>query len=697
MKGHLLPGGRRPLVRTVLTCGCSLALSLAFFDIAYTILIHTPTAFQSVSAFLTVLAVSATAVFVAYLLSWWAGAPLLARLFGLDLVGLTFALTLLIAAFFFLATLTDLHFLPPGAQDYPLLTIAIVSALTVAWGGYSAVSVIGDISRCKRIIATITLAAPTLLAETVALVWLLEYSVQSASLPRRVLCIGAFLLMGVATIVVLRRLAPRACIEKWLGMFLVVVVVCPAAVLVFQATQDASRRRHIEGNREVRPIILLTIDTLRADALTCYSRGGATTPNIDRLAADSLVFTAAFSPSPWTLPAVTSLMSGTLPAVHQVTHVGQRVPDNLLTLAEYMREVEYYTTAIGYSPMLLREGNMCQGFVEYQFFPDTLGRSFGARLLRRFVPSRAGIRRSHSTSYVTHTASEFLSSSRDKDIFLWLHYYDPHLPYEPPGPFLPDMGKPARSAKTSNGVVKEIRGGGFVPTVGEQAWLEELYQAEVRYVDAQVGKVLDVLRREGVYDRSLIVLVSDHGEEFWEHDGFEHGHSLYNELIHVPLLIKLPYSSHTGRIDEPVSTAAITPTILDICGIDYEAESFSVGSLSAIWSDSDAGFRAEPVVSCSVLWYGEQESVIFDGLKYIRSCVTGREELFDLTTDPGELSPVARSTEGVERARGILKQVKERAERQIGALGVEGREGAKLDIGTVRELRALGYIGEEGE
>jgi len=384
-------------------------------------------------------------------------------------------------------------------------------------------------------------------------------------------------------------------------------------------------------------------------------------------------------------------MTGLSPSVHMTIRRGSKLQDRLLTLAEYMLDAGYFTAAIGSNPGLSSWRNISQGFIEYNFFPKPLiSSSFGARILGRLLPKQ--FRSEASTHDLTELACSWLKENHNKDFFLWLHYFDPHLPYAPPPDFIKKSAPPP-AIGTSFSKMKDVRGGYFVPSLAEREWIRELYRSEVRYVDKSFGTLLDTLKRLELYDESLIIFTSDHGEEFWEHGGFEHGHTLYNEVLWVPLMIKLPLSASRGEIDKLVTTESIMPTILDICRIDYDSNYLSARSLSTLWEMNPNVFEEKPIVSTGVIYYEDRESVLFEGLKYIRSLLTNHEELYDLARDHKEQTcNLSSFTDKVQRARSILREHSERAKRLREHFGIINTEEVRLDNETIRKLKSLGYI-----
>ena len=422
---------------------------------------------------------------------------------------------------------------------------------------------------------------------------------------------------------------------------------------------------------QIHHVILVTVDTLRPDVLSCYNPLGVPTPHIDQLSQDSILFSKAISAGPWTLPSLSSLMTGLSPFVHRTTKSSSKLPDRFKTLAEYITEAGYYTTGIGFNYYLIPSINLSQGFVEYDFFQGP---------------------RERPTSDITKLATKWLKANRKKDFFLWVHYYDPHVPYSPPDNFQPEGEPPPRIGR-SFAKHYEIRNKKLIPSPTEKQWIKKLYEGEVRYVDENVGEILDTLKRLNIYDESLIVFTSDHGEEFWEHNGYEHGHALYNEVLQVPLIIKLPRSASKRRIDTWVSTERITPTILDILGIEYDRNYLSGGSLAPLWKANQTDLNGTPIISKGTLYFQEQESVIFGDMKYIHFLGTGREELYDLASDPREKVSISPSSPGaIQEARNLLTEHKETARKLVNHYGTLELEQVHFDKETTEKLKSLGYI-----
>ena len=204
---------------------------------------------------------------------------------------------------------------------------------------------------------------------------------------------------------------------------------------------------------------------------------------------------------------------------------------------------------------------------------------------------------------------------------------------------------------------------------------------------------MEILDRLGLYRDSLIVLTSDHGEEFWEHGGLGHGHSLHDELLWVPLIIKLPGLAARGQITSLVETTSLTPTLLELCGIPYRPDGVSAGSLVSLWSEGREPYRAQPIVSTGLLYFEDRESIIFQDMKYMRTLTGDREELYDLVQDPAEkISLVRALPEKVREAKRLLANHHRKSGELRRRYRIGDAEEVQLDEETRERLRSLGTI-----
>lgn len=304
----------------------------------------------------------------------------------------------------------------------------------------------------------------------------------------------------------------------------------------------------------VRGAILVSLDTLRADRLGCYGRRGEpeTTPRLDALAAESVLFARAISSAPETIASHASLFTACTPPVHGLFDPGIALADDVVTLADRFSEAGFATAAF------VEGGNVSAAFGFSQGF-DT------------FVETERGARGEKRIEETIAAAEKWLAANADRPFFLFVHTYEAHTPYDPPEPlrklFDPDYEGPYATA-VSWGVVQEMLLGKLPAGERDYDHVRRLYDAGVRHVDASIGGFVDRLRADGTLDRSLLAITSDHGEDFFDHFGFAtHGHTLYDELLHVPLLVRLPGNA-PRVVEEPVELLSLGPTILDVAGLE---------------------------------------------------------------------------------------------------------------------------------
>ncbi len=538
----------------------------------------------------------------------------------------------------------------------------------------------------NRLTRSLVEGLPLALA-TLALATVLVKEFKAGGSLRRVVYALALVALVAALLCVLRSQRARRT-----GLALLVAVAAGAPLAALGVDQFSQRPPpSTEHSGAESSVFLLTIDTLRADALSCYNTSAQPTPHIDALARDGILFEEAFVPAPWTAPSLASMMTALPPEVHAVDE-GTSLSAAYATIADRLREAGFKTGAIGKNPFL-RQCDLGRGFARVSFYPKAwLEGSMGARLAGRLLP--VSMRCNPNSSELTELATRWIKRHGGEPAFFWLHYFDPHIPYRPPQHFWPTGDAPERIGFDFDGM-RKIRQGVFVPTPAERRWIRALYDAEVRYVDDEIGKFLAVLKDRGLYDDAVIVLTSDHGEEFWEHGGFEHGHTLYNELLRVPLIVKLSENSSGpagGRVETPVSILSIMPTILELCGV--EEPSASSRSLVHRWdAQGDPATHNPPLFSSGALYYEERQAVRFDGIKYIASSLSQTEEVYDLSADPGEQYSIAGArTELVGRARELLASHRSACVALRDRLGGGSVPGTELDPATERALRSLGYM-----
>jgi len=391
--------------------------------------------------------------------------------------------------------------------------------------------------------------------------------------------------------------------------------------------------------KPARDLLLITIDTLRADRLSCYDPAHVRTPNIDGLAAAGTVFSRAFSHVPLTLPAHTSLLTGLTPPAHGVRDNGRFVaPEKLRTLAELLRSRGYATAAfVGGYPLHSRFG-LAQGFDVYD---DRFAAATG--VAREFAEARAGDVVDKALAWAREPRSPW---------FLWVHLYDPHDPYEPPEPF-------------------------------RTRFKDAPYDGEVAYVDETLGRLLAALRDRGLTDDTVVVLTGDHGESLGEHGELTHGFLTYNPALWVPLIVAAP-GLEPRRSDEIVAHIDIFPTVCDLLGVP-RPEGLEGRSLAPALEGRK--LRPRPVYfECLSPYYGRGwaplRGFVEGRLKFVESPIA---ELYDIGADFGETADLSAG-----RDLGGFRRRLEKLAGEAAPGGAAGAE-AKLDAAAVERLRSLGY------
>jgi choline-sulfatase len=393
-------------------------------------------------------------------------------------------------------------------------------------------------------------------------------------------------------------------------------------------------------------ILLISIDTTRADRLGCYGDPGGPTPNIDRWAAAGVLFENAVTPVPITLPAHTSLLTGLLPRHHGVRDNGiYRVPEDLPTLASILQQAGYDTAAAVGSAILDREYGLARGFRRYD---DAVGGG-GLAIAERSAGS-------------VSDAAIAVARSLHPPFFLFVHYFDPHAAYEPPAPFA-------------------------------ERFRDDLYEGEIAYVDEQIGRLRDALAGLKLLDGTIVAVVSDHGESLGEHGEPTHGVFLYQATLHVPMIIVAPGTWPAARrVATLASLTDVVPTLLELsgqgvpAGLDGRSLAPAVAgrSVPERWLPLESEFGYDsygwaPLVGLtdgSWKWIGAPEP-----------------ELYDLSHDPHERRNLVADRGG--EARRLAALWKEAAGRDRRSLPVKD-ESDQARSERMERLAALGYVGDAG-
>ncbi len=426
--------------------------------------------------------------------------------------------------------------------------------------------------------------------------------------------------------------------------------VCSIAVLLL-----------LGGCTDDRPnVFLITLDTTRADHLGCYGNADIETPSFDALAAAGIRYDSAFTPVPITLPAHTSILTGTYPVYHGVReNAGFYVPSSARTLAEILLEEGYDTAAfVGAFPLDSQTG-IDQGFEVYDDnYPSSLDKTTHPQL-RRFFDERPA-------ADVSRAALAWLDRRQgDGPFFLWTHYFDPHQPLLPPSPY-------------------------------RERYPDSPYDAEIASTDEAVGRILARLERDGELDNTLVILTADHGEGLGEHGEATHALLLYSSTLRVPLILRGPGLDAGTTVSAPVSTVDIFPTVLQQLGLEIAPE---VQGQALPQSDQEAPEQreiyAETMLGRLIYGWSPLERLTADHMMLIRGPSDTR--LYDRAVDPDELNNLGPSrpderdhlTDRMAQTKDLLAWEGRRFSR--GEDAAPG-DAAELQAALAR-LASLGYIG----
>ena len=470
----------------------------------------------------------------------------------------------------------------------------------------------------------------------------------------------------------------------WLGLrrtngrFGFTVTACLFAMVIVMLVSTRLGVSDAAAN-QVRPnILIITIDALRADHLSCYGYRRTTSPRIDAFAASSTLYENSFSQASSTHPSMAAMLTSNLPTEF-TGYPFKYVPYSLSTVAESLRNAGYDTGAVVSNVWLRSSLGFDQGFAEYdertamaEFYDDT---------------DRINWK---NASQVSDGGLAFLERHKSDRFFLWLHYLDPHHPYDPQPPF--DQ-KFAQKRKDHQDLIAQLRS---LPTDKQTELLAKLgsreipipddtfqavidqYDGEIAYTDEQVGRVLDALDDLGLSNDTVVVLTADHGEEFRDHDGWGHGTTLYQEVVHVPLIVHVPRQA-AGKVKEFVRTIDIAPTVLTLAGVAVPATMRGEDL-------SDAAVRAD-ASAVSVCPRVGQSSIASGGWKLI-SAKDGKVQLYHLAVDPAERDDVA------DKEPAVTKDLLARLRASVGVPG-HGYGDERItgvDPATRQQLEALGYL-----
>ncbi len=432
-------------------------------------------------------------------------------------------------------------------------------------------------------------------------------------------------------------------------IFLIIVI----GVLILFALYRIIPKGHFKKSYFLRKssglnIILISVDTLRADRLRCYGFGMIETPNIDRLAEEGILFEDCYSHTPLTLPSHCSILTGTLPLYHRIRDNGGFVLDEKqMVVSELLKKKGFKTSAFVSAFVLDSKWGLAQGF-DYYFdkFDLSKYKTIGLGDIQR---------RADET---IDEVIKWIEANGDKRFFAFIHLYDPHTPYEPPPPY-------------------------------DKLYQGRPYLGEIAYTDFQIGRLLKFLEEKGLHEKSIIIFLSDHGESLGEHGEGTHGFFVYESVIRVPLIVRTPLKNLRGiRVKNPVQLIDITPTILNLADISDISFTQGYSLLDFFFSPSKANPKKiyfETFYPRYHFGWSELKGIQWGNWKFIDA---PKPELYDISSDPNEVNNLYNEREDIsKKMREFLKEIMEKNSAK------DEVKYQNLDQETMEKLAALGYIG----
>ncbi len=410
------------------------------------------------------------------------------------------------------------------------------------------------------------------------------------------------------------------------------------------------------GARRIKHIVLISMDTTRADALSCYGNKHKTTPNIDALAAEGVLFENAIAPTPLTLPSHSTMLTGTTPLYHGIhDNIYYQLDKSHVTLAEILKKKGFSTAAFIGSFMLDSQFGLDQGFDYYNDEFEDVQVSLGINERRAGETSRL--------------AREWIDDHYKENMFLFLHFYDPHMKYDPPEPY-DSMFTDSSLAMSS--VITQFG----------------LYTGEIAYADHCIGQVINKLKSLSIYDSTLIIVTGDHGEMLGEHKEITHGFFIYRSVVRVPLVFKLPGRSKPVRIKNTVGLTDIVPTICSLLNIKLSSDIQGKDISPYLTQNNPVDLKRHIYSECLAPTKYKCNTLLAltsDRYKYIQ---TTRPELYDMIEDPKESNNlIDQQPKQARLLRGRLQQI---IEQTVTPDGLGNK--TELNDQTIARLESLGYV-----
>jgi arylsulfatase A-like enzyme len=445
-------------------------------------------------------------------------------------------------------------------------------------------------------------------------------------------------------------------------------------------------------------VLLISVDTLRADHVSCYGYGRETTPRIDRLAREGTRFETVVSSTSWTLGAHGAIFTALPDSVHGAFTPEDRLPEERETLAERLQAAGYRTAGFYSGPFLHPAFGLEQGFDEW--ISCTRFDASGAQdeeTVRGTEEFAARLDDSHedvtSPKLLAEVRAWLARRADERPFFLFVHMWDPHYNYIPPPPydrrFDPDYDGP----QDGRGLWKKRTIQKALPA-RDLEHVIALYDGEIAFTDEHIGLIADELATRGLLDETLVVVAADHGEEFFEHGAFGHHRTLMDEGLLVPLVLRYPARVPAGRaVASQVRLADVAPTVLELCGLAPFTSAY--GSSLVPLLEGPGADRA----AFAELHIDQQEALRIPALKAMSARGGGVAEsatfVFDLAADPDERRSLPARAPLYQRGARELAEASAHAAALRALLPRDGAAPAHVPPEVLEELRALGYIGDE--
>jgi arylsulfatase A-like enzyme len=518
-----------------------------------------------------------------------------------------------------------------------------------------------------------------------------SFSSERLKLQTAIVSILPVVLTSIAVVwlvgMLVRKFGRAAPVTVWVLAMVVLICAIVSNYLLYRSANTVDMDLPVLRTDDAPNLLLVTLDTLRADHLACYGNRIVQTPVLDALAADGCLFEAAFAQAPTTTPSHCSIMTSTYVTRNDSLN-GCAMKVGFATLAEILQANGYETTAfVSATPVRSTNSGLQRGFDYYEdsisLYKSLLRNDEYQFVLLTYLFVR--MQNSRIPGYiVSNRALSWLEKRGQGPFFCWLHYFDPHDPYDAPAPY------------------RDMYDGKIDPNL-PYVLDRSRYAGEVTYTDYELGRIIKALKDKGLYDDMLIIVTSDHGEAFGERHGditeYRHGQHLYDTTQHVPLIIKLPGAKAAGkRIKDIVQLIDLAPTLLDYLDASLPG-SFQGTSLLDLLNGRR---RSEPGVAYAermdlVAFAGESYqqrprqrrlmSMRTPDIKYICNVSGQRQELYDVVSDPAETVNLYR--DGLELAEACYKNVRN-------VLGDSGETGVTdLDPRVLEQLKSLGYIDDK--